>query len=105
MINIQEIMVANSTGAALLIVSMIASASHARKKLFNERIFDAIIWITLISLATETVSFLIDGVPGGFVRFLQYATNAYLFIAAVTIAGLWVLYVDLRIFHSIKRLR
>lgn len=105
MINIQEIIVANSTGAALLIVSMIASASHARKKLFSERIFDAIIWITLISLATETVSFLIDGVPGRFVRFLQYATNAYLFIAAVTIAGLWVLYVDLRIFHSIKRLR
>lgn len=63
------------------------------------------IGITIGALVAETLSFLLDGRPGGLVHCLQYLLNAYLFLASCGNGMLWVLYVDYRLYHSLKRIR
>ena len=52
----------------------------------------------------ETLSFVIDGREGAAVRVLQYVTNGYLFLASSSVGMLWAMYVDYRVYHSLKRL-
>lgn len=105
MIIIEEILVANSVGLLVLIVYMLSRIEIKKERHLSEKIFDAMVWITFFALIAETITFLIDGKPGAFVHFLQYATNTYLFLASSGIGILWILFVDLRIFHSITRIK
>ena len=101
MIIIEEILVANSVGLLVLIVYMLSRIEIKKERHLSEKIFDAMVWITFFALIAETITFLIDGKPGAFVHFLQYATNTYLFLASSGIGILWILFVDLD-FHSIR---
>ncbi len=102
---IEEILVANSVGLLVLIVSMLSRVEIKREKHLGVRIFDAMVWITFFALIAETLTFLLDGKPGKFIHFLQYLTNAYLFMASTAVGLLWVLFVDIRIFRSNIRIK
>lgn len=105
MIVLEEILVANSVGLLILIVSMLSRVEMKKEKHVSGKIFSAMLWITFFALIAETATFLLDGKAGTMVRFLHYVTNAYLFLASSCVGALWVMFVDLRIFHSILRVK
>lgn len=61
--------------------------------------------VTLLAQVTETISFLLDGVPGAASRFWLYLTNTVCTGATVCVGYAWCLYVDFRVYRSIGRLR
>ena len=61
--------------------------------------------VTLLAQATETISFLLDGVPGAASRFWLYLMNTVCTGAAVSVGFAWCLYVDFRVYRSTGRLR
>ncbi|MGI6359506.1 MAG: GGDEF domain-containing protein [Acholeplasmatales bacterium] len=105
MIVLEEIIVANSIGLLVLIVYMLSRVELKKERHLSGKIFDGMVWITFFALIAETVTFLIDGKPGAMIHFLQYITNAYLFLASSGVGILWVLFVDIRIFRSIPRIK
>lgn len=105
MVVLEEILVANSVGLLVLIVSMLSKIEIKKERHLSGRIFDGMMMLTFFALILETATFLLDGKPGTVVHFLQYATNAYLFLASSCVGILWVLFVDIRIFRSINRIK
>lgn len=105
MINLQEIFIVNAAGILILILSMLSRIEIAKEKHFDDKMFNLMIGITLGALAAETLTFVVDGKPGAMIHCLQYLLNGYLFLASCSVGMFWVLYVDYRIYHSIKRVR
>lgn len=104
-INIEEIVIVNAAGVLILVLSLLSRIEITRVKHFDDYLFQTMIGITIGALVAETLTFLLDGKPGGLVHFLQYLLNAYLFLASCGNGMLWVLYVDYRLYHSLKRIR
>ena len=104
-INIEEIVIVNTAGVLILVLSLLSRIEIIREKNFDDYLFQTMIGITIGALVAETLSFLLDGRPGGRVHCLQYLLNAYLFLASCGNGMLWVLYVDYRYYHSLKRIR
>lgn len=84
---------------------MLSRVEIKKERHISSKIFDAMVWIIFFALIAETFTFLIDGQPGKFIHVLQYITNGYLFLASSFVALLWVLFVDVRIFRSIPRIK
>ena len=104
-INIEEIVIVNTAGVLILVLSLLSRIEITRVKHFDDYLFQTMIGITIGALGAEMLTFLLDGRPGGLVHFLQYLLNAYLFLASCGNGMLWVLYVDYRLYHSLKRIR
>ena len=104
-IKIEQILVANGVGLLVLLVYMLSRVEIKKERHISSKIFDAMVWIIFFALIAETFIFLIDGQPGKFIHVLQYITNGYLFLASSFVALLWVLFVDVRIFRSIPRIK
>ena len=104
-INIEEVVIVNSAGVLILVLSLLFRMGNTEEKHFDDHVFRLMIGITLGALVAETLTFLVDGRPGTLVRCMQYLLNAYLFLASCSVGTLWVLYVDYRIYHSLKRIQ
>jgi len=102
---LEEILVANSVGLLVLIVSMLSRIEIRKEKHISGKFFEGMVWITFLALIMETLTFVIDEKPGVIIHILQHVTNAYLFLASSCVGILWVLFVDVRIFHSIPRIK
>ena len=78
---------------------------NKEKRYIGDWLFDIMIWLTIFGCLAEVGSFLVDGrlFPGA--RVLSYLLNSFCFIGTCSVGFLWCLYVDLRIFNSIRRLR
>ena len=105
MINTEEIVIVNTAGVMILLVSLLSRIDNRKVRHLSDNLFDTMIGITLVALVAETATFLLDGVPGTWNYRLQYFLNTYLFLASCSVGMLWVLYVDERIYHSVQRLR
>ena len=105
MINTEEIVIVNTAGVLVLLVSLLSRIDNRKNRHLSDHLFDTMIGITLGALVAETASFLLDGVPGRWNYYLQYFLNAYLFLASCSVGMLWVLYVNDRIYHSRQQLR
>lgn len=103
--NIPEILVANGTGAALVISLFCLRVRTGESKLVGKRIFDRMLVATLLALTAETLGFLTDGqhFPGA--RELQYLCSTFCTGATVYVGFCWCLFVDYRIYRSMTRLR
>lgn len=104
--NIQEILVANVTGASMIVFLLYIRYKNQRQ--FNqahEKIFGAMIACIFVALVSETVSFLIDGriFTGSF--FLQYLCNFLCLCMMVVVGFLGCLFVEYRIYSNMKRLK
>ena len=73
--NIPEILVANGTGAVLVSFLLLLRVRGESKNSVGTALFCRILVVTLLAQATETISFLLDGVPGAASRFWLYLTN------------------------------
>lgn len=103
--NIPEILVANGTGAVLVSFLLLLRVRGESKNSVGTALFCRILVVTLLAQATETISFLLDGVPGAASRFWLYLTNTICTGATVCVGYAWCLYVDFRVYRSIGRLR
>lgn len=103
--NIPEILVANGTGAVLVGFLLLLRVRGESKNSVGTALFCRILVVTLLAQATETISFLLDGVPGAVSRFWLYLTNTVCTGATVSVGYAWCLYVDFRVYRSIGRLR
>ena len=103
--NIPEILVANGTGAVLVSFLLLLRVRGESKNSVGTELFCRILVVTLLAQATETISFLLDGVPGAASRFWLYLTNTVCTGATVCVGYAWCLYVDFRVYRSIGRLR
>ena len=73
--NIPEILVANGTGAVLVSFLLLLRVRGESKNSVGTELFCRILVVTLLAQATETISFLLDGVPGAASRFWLYLMN------------------------------
>lgn len=103
--NIPEILVANGTGALLVIYMFLLRVRTSETDKYRAKLYDAMLAITLTAQITETLSFLLDGHMFFGYRFLLYLTNTICASATVLVGYIWCLFVDYRIFQSLKRLK
>lgn len=105
MINIEEILIVNLTGAILMLILprlRLQNATYGRE---GDRIYFTMSGVTLLALVVETLTFFIDGHTGTGMRLLSKVCNGYLFLATSAMGMLWVLYVDMNIYRSAERIR
>ena len=103
--NIPEILVANGTGAVLVSFLFLLRVRSEGKNSVGTELFCRMLAVTLLAQVTETLSFLLDGVPGAASRFWLYLTNTVCTGATVCVGFAWCLYVDFRVYRSTGRLR
>ena len=100
--NLPEILVANGTGAALVIFLFCLRVRTGESKLRAMQLFDWMLLATLVAQIAETICFLIDGkpFPGG--RELQYLLNTLCTAVSPFLGLCWCLFVDYRIYRSMR---
>lgn len=98
-----EILVAN--GTVILTMWFLLNCRRKNRGTIHaeDKIYDAMVLVNMLGAISETISFYIDGktMPTG--RVINYATNSICFIGTVTLALLWVFYVEVRIYRNYKR--
>ena len=79
-INLQEILIVNGIGITIMAYLLLMRFQSMKKKDRRERLFDAMVWMTIGGCTVETLSFLVDGMlfPGSIA--LSYLFNSLCFI-------------------------
>ena len=104
-INIAEILVANSCSVSMVLLLLIFRIQNSETSRPDERLYNCMLIATLMALIAETASFLIDGklFPGCFA--LQYICNTVCTGFTVLVGYLWNLFLEFKIYRSMKRLK
>lgn len=99
--NLTEILVANGTGSALVIMLFLSRINFCKiQRTAHGKLFDAMLFITLLANIAEAISFLIDGKDFVFCHTLQLLVNFICVGATVFVGYFWCLYTDFRIHRS-----
>ena len=105
MINIPEILVANGTGAFLVLFLLLYRIRIAQTNQFNEKAYNFMLVITFIATINETLSFIIDARPGFIFQILQYISNTIASASSGIIGYSWCLFVEYHIHRNFKRIK
>ena len=106
MINIPEILVANGTGAFLMLFLLLYRIRVAQTNQFDEKTYNFMLIVTFIATINETLSFIIDAHPGFIFHILQYTSNTIASASSGIIGYCWCLFVEYHIhrnFECIKK--
>ena len=105
MVNMGEVLIVNGIGVFLLLRLLFTRAAGQADHFHWERLFTAMILLTILGLTSEAMSFLIDGTrfPGS--RVLNTLLNTLCFLSSSTLGYLWCLFAEFRIFNSLLRVR
>ena len=103
--NMAEILIVNGIGVFLMLRLFIARSDGLESHFPWERLFSAMIWLTILGCSLETLSFVIDGKQFPLCRELNYVLNSICFLSTCTVGYLWCLFVDFRTFNSPRRVR
>lgn len=105
MINIPEILVANGTGAFLVLFLLLYRIRIAQKNQFDEKAYNFMLIITFIATINETLSFIIDARPGFIFHILQYISNTISSASSGIIGYCWCLFVEYHIHRNFERIK
>lgn len=105
MVNFPEIFIVNGTGIFLMVFLLVTRIENIEKRFADDRIFDIMIWLTIAGCIAEILTFVTDGKNFAGNRALAYFLNSFCFIGTCSVEFLWCLYVNLRIFHDIQRMK
>lgn len=105
MINIPEILVANGTGAILVLFLLLYRIRIAQTNQFDEKAYNFMLVITFIATINETLSFIIDAHPGFIFHILQYISNTIASASSGIIGYSWCLFVEYHIHRNFKRIK
>ena len=80
-------------------------SKHVNKtsKRVGEDLFNTMVFVNLVALVLEAISFGIDGKPGKLIYVLQVLSNAFLIFSVVFTGYMWCLFVEFKVYHSMKR--
>ena len=105
MINIPEILVANGTGAFLVLFLLLYRIRIAQTNQFDEKAYNFMLIVTFIATINETLSFIIDARPGFIFHILQYISNTISSASSGIIGYCWCLFVEYHIHRNIERIK
>lgn len=105
MINIPEILVANGTGAFLVLFLLLYRIRIAQTNQFDEKAYNFLLIVTFIATINETLSFIIDARPGFIFYILQYISNTICTNASVIVGYCWCLFVEYHIYRNTNRIK
>lgn len=105
MINIPEILVANGTGAFLVLFLLLYQIRIAQTNQFDEKAYNFMLIVTFIATINETLSFIIDAHPGFIFHILQYISNTISSASSGIIGYCWCLFVEYHIHRNFKRIK
>lgn len=105
MINIPEILVANGTGAFLVVFLLLYRIRIAQTNQFDENAYNFMLIVTFIATINETLSFIIDARPGFIFHILQYISNTISSASSGIIGYCWCLFVEYHIHRNFKRIK
>lgn len=105
MINIPEILVANGTGAFLVLFLLLYRIQIAQTNQFDEKAYNFMLIVTFIATINETLSFIIDARPGFIFHILQYISNTISSASSGIIGYCWCLFVEYHIHRNFKRIK
>lgn len=105
MINIPEILVANGTGAFLVLFLLLYRIRIAQTNQFDEKAYNLMLIVTFIATINETISFIIDARPGFIFHILQYVSNTMATGASGIIGYCWCLFVEYHIHRNFERIK
>lgn len=105
MINIPEILVANGTGAFLVLFLLLYKIRIAQTNQFDEKAYNFMLIVTFIATINETLSFIIDARPGFIFHILQYISNTISSASSGIIGYCWCLFVEYHIHRNFKRIK
>ncbi|MCR4796219.1 MULTISPECIES: GGDEF domain-containing protein [Ruminococcus] len=103
--NLQAITVTNLIGVTILVVLLISSYLVRQRRQLSDRVFSAMIGITIAACIGETASFWIDGKAFAGARTLSAVISTALFAMNITLSFMWCVYVDLRLYKQKSRLK
>lgn len=103
--NFSEIFIVNGIGIFLMIFLLVTRIENTKERHLDDRIFDIMIWLTIAGCLAEALSFMIDGKSFAGNRALAYFLNSFCFVGTCSVGFLWCLYMDLRVFHDISKMR
>ena len=103
MVVLKEIAVANGIAVMLMWFLLICRRKNRENIHTEDKLYDGMAYVNLFGALCETVSFFVDGqdIAGGIA--MNYISNSLCLIGTVSIAVLWCLYVDLRIYRNYRR--
>ena len=103
--NMAEIIIVNGIGIFLMVFLLLTRIENVEKRFAGDKIFDSMIWITIVGCGVEAATFFIDGKVFFGCRVLSYILNSFCFLGTGLLGFLWCLFVDFRIFNSVRRMR
>ena len=103
--NLQAITVTNAIGVTILVVLFISSALVRQRRKLSDRVFSAMIGITIAACICETVSFWVDGMTFKGARSISITASTILYAMNVTLCFMWCIYVDLRLYKQKSRIK
>ena len=104
-VNMTEVVFVNGLGVLLMLMLMLSRHQNKSARYYGDGLVNAMIAMTLAGCLAETASFLVDGRVFLFSRQLNYLFNSICFIGTSSVGYLWCLFVELRVYHSVLRLR
>ena len=105
MINIPEILVANGTGAFLVLFLLLYRIRIAQTNQFDEKAYNLMLIVTFVATINETLSFIIEARPGFIFYILQYLTNTIASAISGIIGFCWCLFVEYHIHRNFERIK
>ena len=105
MINIPEILVANGTGAFLVLFLLLYRIRIAQTNQLDEKAYNFMLIVTFIATINETLSFIIDARPGFIFHILQYISNTISSASSGIIGYCWCLFVEYHIHRNFERIK
>lgn len=105
MINIPEILVANGTGAFLVLFLLLYRIRISQTNQFDEKAYNFMLIVTFIATINETLSFIIEARPGFIFHILQYLTNTIASASSGIIGYCWCLFVEYHIHRNFERIK
>ena len=100
-----EIAIVNSIGACLMLFLLLTRIENKDKKMAGDRIFDIMIWVTFLGCLIESLTFVVDGENFPACRAVSYILNSLCFIGTCSVGFMWCIFVDYKIYNSVKRIR
>lgn len=105
MINIPEILVANGTGAFLVLFLLLYRIRISQTNQFDEKAYNFMLIVAFIATINETLSFIIDARPGFIFHILLYISNTISSASSGIIGYCWCLFVEYHIHRNFKRIK
>ena len=103
--DIPKILVANGTGAFLVLFLLLYRIRIAQTNQFDEKAYNFMLIVTFIATINETLSFIIDARPGFIFHILQYISNTISSASSGIIGYYWCLFVEYHIHRNFARIK